>query len=87
MKPINVGFGNIVFANRIIAVVSPDAAPIKRLVSEAKDHGMCIDATCGRKTKSILIADSDHVILSAVRPELLAQRLGVEEDFYIDEEL
>lgn len=86
MKPIHVGFGNIVFANRIIAVVSPEAAPIKRLIAEAKEHGMCIDASCGRRTKSVIIADSDHVILSAAAPAILAERMGLTQDFYEDTE-
>lgn len=77
MEPINIGFGNFVFANRIIAVVSPDAAPAKRMVAEAKEQGTCIDASCGRKTKSILVMDSDHVVLSALPPEALAERMGV----------
>ena len=87
MKPINAGFGNIVFADRIIAVVSPEAAPIKRLVTDAKDRGMCIDASCGRKTKSVIITDSDHVVLSAIVPKVLAERMGVDKNFYVDEEV
>ena len=74
MQLINVGFGNIVSANRIIAIVSPESAPIKRLVQEAKDQGRAIDATCGRKTRAVLIMDSDHVVLSAVQPETVAGR-------------
>lgn len=74
MQLINVGFGNIVSASRIIAIVSPESAPIKRLVQEAKDKGMAIDATCGRKTRAVLIMDSDHVVLSAVQPETVAGR-------------
>ena len=79
MKPINVGSGNIVFAERIIAVISPEAAPIKRLITEAKDRGMCIDASCGKKTKSIIVMDSDHVVLSSVSIELLSRRMGAVE--------
>ena len=75
MQLINVGFGNIVSANRIIAIVSPESAPVKRLVQEAKDQGRAIDATCGRKTRAVLIMDSDHVVLSAVQPETVAGRL------------
>ena len=74
MQLINVGFGNIVSASRIIAIVSPESAPIKRLVQEAKDRGRAIDATCGRKTRAVLIMDSDHVVLSAVQPETVAGR-------------
>ena len=74
MQLINVGFGNIVSANRIIAIVSPESAPVKRLVQEAKDQGRAIDATCGRKTRAVLIMDSDHVVLSAVEPETVAGR-------------
>lgn len=74
MQLINVGFGNIVSANRIIAIVSPEAAPIKRLIQEAKDHGKAIDATCGRRTRAVIIMDSEHVVLSAVQPETVAGR-------------
>ena len=66
---INIGFGNIVSAGRIIAIVSPESAPIKRLISEARDRGILIDATYGRRTRAVIIADSNHVILSAVQPE------------------
>ncbi len=74
MQLINVGFGNIVSASRIIAIVSPESAPIKRLVQEAKDQGRAIDATCGRRTRAVLIMDSDHIVLSAVQPETVAGR-------------
>jgi len=76
MRLINIGFGNIVFANRLIAIVSPESAPVKRLVQDARDRGMLIDATYGRRTRAVLIADSDHVILSAVQPETVANRLA-----------
>ena len=69
MKLINIGFGNMVSSQRILAVVGPDSAPIKRIVQEAKDRAMLIDATYGRKTKSVIIMDTDHVILSAIQPE------------------
>lgn len=72
---INIGFGNIVAANRIVAIVSPESAPIKRMVQEARDRGMLIDATYGRRTRAVIIADSDHIILSAVQPETVAHRL------------
>ncbi|MGN1269768.1 MAG: extracellular matrix/biofilm regulator RemA [Clostridia bacterium] len=74
MQLINIGFGNIISSDRIIAIVSPEAAPIKRLVQEAKDKGRAIDATCGRKTRAVIIMDSDHIVLSAVQPETVAGR-------------
>ncbi len=74
MKFVNVGFGNSVSAERIIAVVSPEAAPIKRIVQEAKDKGTAIDATCGRKTRAVIIMDSGNVILSAIQSETIASR-------------
>ena len=77
MQFINIGFGNLISAQRLIAVVSPDSAPVKRLVQESRDRGMLIDATYGRKTASVLIMDSDHVVLSALAPERLAPRLGM----------
>ena len=84
MQLINIGFGNLVNANRIITVVSPDSAPIKRIVQEAKDKGSLIDASFGRKTKAVIIMDSDHVVLSALMPETVAGRMEGEEE---DEEL
>ena len=77
MQFINIGFGNLISAQRLIAVVSPDSAPVKRLVQESRDRGMLIDATHGRKTASVLIMDSDHVVLSALAAERLAPRLGM----------
>lgn len=71
MRLINIGFGNAVNEDRIVAVVSPEAAPVKRMVQVAKDNGSAVDATCGRKTRSVIICDSGHVILSALRPESL----------------
>ena len=79
IKLINIGFGNIVSANRIVAIVSPESAPIKRIIGEARDRGMLVDATYGRRTRAVIIADSDHVILSAVQPETVANRLGNKE--------
>ncbi|HHY31875.1 MAG TPA: DUF370 domain-containing protein [Firmicutes bacterium] len=76
VKLINIGFGNIVAANRIIAIVSPESAPIKRIVQEARDRGRLIDATYGRRTRAVVMTDSDHVILCAVQPETVAHRLG-----------
>ena len=75
MQLINIGFGNIVSANRIISIVSPESAPIKRLVQEAKDSKMAIDATYGRRTRAVLIMDSGHIILSAVQPETVGGRI------------
>ena len=75
MQLVNIGFGNIVSANRIIAIVSPESAPIKRMVHEAKDKGTAIDATYGRRTRAVVITDSDHLILSALQPETVASRL------------
>lgn len=75
MKFINIGFGNMVAADRVISLVSPDSAPIKRLVSEAKDAGRVIDVSCGRRTRAVIIMDSDHVILSAIQAETIANRL------------
>lgn len=79
IKLINIGFGNIVSAQRIIAIVSPESAPIKRVIQEARDRGMLIDATYGRRTRAVIITDSDHIILSAVQPETVAHRLASRE--------
>ena len=76
MKLINIGFGNIVSASRVIVIVSPESAPIKRIIQEARDSSILIDATYGRKTRAVIIADSGHVILSAVQPETVANRLS-----------
>ena len=75
IKHINIGFGNIVSANRVVAIVSPESAPIKRIIQEARDDGRLIDATYGRRTRAVVIMDSDHVILSAVQPETVAHRV------------
>lgn len=85
MQLINIGFGNIVSANRIIAIVSPDSAPIKRMVQEAKDSGQAVDATYGRRTRAVVIMDSGHIILSAVQPETVAGRLDKDEKIEINE--
>ncbi len=74
MKLINIGFGNMIAAGRLLAVVSPDSAPIKRVIQEARDRGMLIDASYGRKTRSVLLMDTDHVILSAITPESISER-------------
>ncbi|MBO8158525.1 extracellular matrix/biofilm regulator RemA [Thermosyntropha sp.] len=76
IKLVNIGFGNIVAANRIIAIISPESAPIKRIIQEAREKGMLIDATYGRRTRAVIISDSAHVILSAVQPETVANRLA-----------
>ena len=76
MKLINIGFGNMVSANRLVAIVSPESAPIKRIVQDARDKGSLIDATYGRRTRAVIITDSEHVILSAVQPETVANRLA-----------
>lgn len=75
IKLINIGFGNIVSASRIIAIVSPESAPIKRVVSEARERGLLIDATYGRRTRAVIVSDSGHIILSAVQPETVKHRL------------
>ena len=80
MKLINIGFGNIVSADRLVAIVSPESAPIKRMIQEARDKGMLIDATYGRRTRSVIITDSDHVILSSIQPETVANRLSAIDD-------
>lgn len=80
MKLINLGFGNMVAANRVISVVSPDSAPIKRLIRDAEDVGLLVNATYGRRTRSVVVMDSRHVVLSAIVPEKLAQRLDGEYD-------
>lgn len=79
IKLVNIGFGNIVSANRIVAIVSPESAPIKRIIQEARERGMLIDATYGRRTRAVIITDSDHVVLSAVQPETVAHRLLAKE--------
>ena len=76
MKFINIGYGNMVAAQRIVTLTSPDSAPIKRIIQDAKDAGRVIDATCGRKTRAVIITDSDHVVLSALQAETVAHRLA-----------
>ncbi|HHY76571.1 MAG TPA: DUF370 domain-containing protein [Firmicutes bacterium] len=75
IRMVNIGFGNIVAANRIIAMVSPESAPIRRIIAEARDRGMLVDATHGRRTRAVIVADSGHVVLSAVNPETVVSRL------------
>ncbi len=86
MKLINIGFGNMVNANRLIAIVSPESAPIKRIIQEAKEAKLLIDATYGRRTRAVIITDSDHVILSAVQPETVANRLADSEENDMEDE-
>ena len=80
MKLVNIGFGNMVSSSRLVAIVSPESAPIKRIIQDAKDRGTLIDATYGRRTRAVLVTDSDHVILSAVQPETVANRLSDREE-------
>ncbi|HEY8392321.1 MAG TPA: DUF370 domain-containing protein [Capillibacterium sp.] len=86
IKLINIGFGNMVAANRIVAIVSPESAPIKRIIQESRDRGTLIDATYGRRTRAVIIVDSLHVILSAVQPETVAHRLNTKDPANTDPE-
>ncbi len=86
MKLINIGFGNMVSANRLVAIVSPESAPIKRIIQDAKDRGTLIDATYGRRTRAVLITDSEHVVLSAVQPETVANRVGEDDEEVLAED-
>lgn len=86
IKLINIGFGNIVPANRIIAIISPESAPVKRMVQEARERRMLIDATLGRRTRAVLITDSDHIILSALQPDTVAHRVIGKDNELSDEE-
>ena len=79
MKLLNIGFGNMVSTDRLIAIVSPDSAPIKRMIQEGRDRGVLIDSTYGRKTRSVVIMDSDHIVLSAIQPDTVAARLNGKE--------
>lgn len=85
MKLINIGFGNVVSANKVVAIVSPESAPIKRVVQEAKDKGRIIDATYGRRTRAVIITDSDHIILCPVQPETMAHRCNTKDDNHHEE--
>lgn len=86
VRLINIGFGNIVSANRIVAIVGPEAAPVKRTIQDAREKGMLIDATCGRRTRAVIICDSEHVVLSAVQPETVAHRLDTKDNIASDDE-
>ena len=79
MKLVNIGFGNMVSSSRLVAIVSPESAPTKRIIQDARERGTLIDATYGRRTRAVIITDSDHVVLSAVQPETVANRLSDEE--------
>ncbi len=79
LKLINIGFGNVVLANRIITIVSPESAPIKRVINEARERHKLIDATYGRKTRAVIVTDSEHIILSSIQPETVANRLLAKE--------
>ncbi len=86
MKLINIGFGNLVNANRLVAIVSPESAPIKRIIQDSKERGMLIDATHGRRTRAVIITDSDHVILTYLQSETVANRLNDYDDGIEDED-
>jgi regulator of extracellular matrix RemA (YlzA/DUF370 family) len=86
MKLINIGFGNMVSANRLVAIVSPESAPIKRIIQDSREKGTLIDATYGRRTRAVIITDSDHIILSAVQPETVANRLNDRDEADNEEE-
>lgn len=86
MKLINIGFGNMINASKLVAVVSPDSAPIKRIIQESKEKGNLIDATQGRRTRAVIITDSDHVILSYLQSETVANRLNSDDVMYVEEE-
>lgn len=86
MKLINIGFGNMVSARKLVAIVSPESAPIKRIIADARERGSLIDATYGRRTRAVIITDSDHVILSAVQPETVANRLDDDDEEELEED-
>ncbi len=86
MKFINIGFGNMVSANRIVAIASPDSEPIKRLVRDAKEAGRVIDVSCGRRTRAVIVTDSEHVILSAIQTETITNRLAIDDEIEEEEE-
>jgi hypothetical protein len=85
MKLINIGFGNVVSAAKVVAIVSPESAPIKRVVQDAKDKGRVIDATYGRRTRAVIITDSDHIILCPVQPETMAHRCNIKDEGHHEE--
>lgn len=77
---VNIGFGNIINSRKIVAIISPEAAPVKRMVQTAKDNGTAVDATCGRKTRAVIVTDNDHLVLSALLPETIANRVNSKEE-------
>lgn len=85
MKLINVGYGNMISADRLISIISPESAPVKRIIQDSRDNGMLIDATCGRKTRAVLVMDSGHIVLSAVQTETMALRCNEEKGIETDE--
>ena len=85
MKLINIGFGNVVSAAKVVAIVSPESAPIKRVIQDAKDKGRVIDATYGRRTRAVIITDSDHIILCPVQPETMAHRCNIKAEGHHEE--
>ena len=87
MKLINIGFGNMVSASRLVAIVSPESAPIKRIIQDAKERGMLIDATHGRRTRAVIVTDSDHIILTYLQSETVANRISEDEGDVLDEEV
>lgn len=87
MRLVNIGFGNLISAQRLISVVGPDSAPVKRMIQDAREAGNLIDATYGRRTRAVLIMDSDHIVLSALQPETVASRVGGKETEIDEEEL
>ena len=86
MKLVNIGFGNMISAQRLVAIVSPDSAPVKRMIQEGRERGILIDATYGRRTRAVLVMDNDHLVLSALQPETVAGRLNGEEQAEEEEE-
>ena len=86
MKLVNIGFGNLVSADKVAAVVSPESAPIKRMVQEAKERGVLIDASYGRRTRAVLVMDNDHLVLSALQPETVANRLDDDDEEELEED-
>lgn len=86
MKLINIGFGNMVSAGRVVALASPDSAPVKRFIQDARDSGRLIDVTSGRRTRAVIVTDSDHIILSAIQPETISNRISGDDDTCGEEE-
>lgn len=86
LRLINIGFGNMIAADRVVSIVSPDSAPVKRLIQEGRERKRVVDATQGRRTRAVILTDSDHLVLSAVQPETIAGRVGGREAFTRDEE-